>query len=110
MAGPTAGDARFKITVPAYTGYRYEIYGNPTLADLAWAALPFSLAQTGAIDRNIYTATADGSLDLFVEQKSLKGFYSVSFRVPGANTGTPGSAAGGGGPGGGPPPGGFGAP
>jgi hypothetical protein len=41
------------------------------------------------IDRNKYTATANGSLDLYVEAKSAKGFYYVSFRVPGANTGTP---------------------
>src|SRR5437762_3517264 len=36
VAGPIGGNARFKITVPAYTGYTYEIYGNPTLADLGW--------------------------------------------------------------------------
>ena len=105
VAGPN-GSARFKITVPAYTGYSYEIYGNPTLGALTWGALPFSLTQAGAIDRNIHTATSDGALDLFVDQKAFKGFYYVSFRVPGANTGTPGSIGGGGGmggPGGTPP-------
>jgi len=77
------------VTVPAYTGYAYEIYSNPTLADLGWAALPFSLGQTGTIDRNIHTATSDGTLDLYLEAKSAKGFYYVTFRVPGANKGTP---------------------
>jgi len=88
VAGP-GGNPRFKITVPAYTGYSYEIYGNPTLGDLGWGALPFSLTQTGTIDRNLYTATADGSLNLYLEAKAFKGFYYVSFRVPGSNKGTP---------------------
>ena len=73
----------------AYTGYTYEIYGNPTMADLGWKALPFAVSQTGTIDRNKHTATADGSLNLYVERKAERGFYFVSFRVPGANTGTP---------------------
>ena len=102
VSGP-AGSARYRITVPAYIGYSYEIYGNPTLEALSWAALPFSLTQTGAIDRNIHTATSNGTLSFYVDQKATKGFYYVSFRVPGANTGTPG-AIGGGGPGGPPAP------
>lgn len=89
VPGTSGGTSRYKLTVPAYSGYSYEIYGNPTLGELSWAALPFSLTQTGAIDHHIYTATSDGALDLFVEQKAIKGFYYVSFRVPGANTGTP---------------------
>ena len=106
VAGPTGGNPRYKISVPAYAGYSYEIYGNPTLGPLAWRALPYSLTQTGAVDRTIHTATAEGNLDLYTDAKAAKGFYYVSFRVPGANTGTPGSAGGGGepgGPGGGPP-------
>src|SRR5206468_828834 len=51
VAGPTAGNARYRISIPAYAGYSYEIYGNSTLASLAWRALPFSLTQTGTIDR-----------------------------------------------------------
>ena len=89
VAGPTGGNPRYKISFPTYAGYSYEIYGNPTMAKLAWGALPFSLTQTGTIDRNIYTATSDGTLNFYVEAKSAKGFYYVSFRVPGANTGTP---------------------
>jgi hypothetical protein len=89
VSGPAGGNPRYKITIPTYAGYAYEIYGNPTFANLGWSALPFSLSQTGTIDRNIYTATADGQLSLYVEAKSAKGFYYVSFRVPGANTGTP---------------------
>ena len=72
-----------------YANYTYELYGNPTFADLEWKALPFALTQTGAIDRRKHTATRDGSLNIFVEAKALKGFYKVTFRVPGANTGTP---------------------
>jgi protocatechuate 3,4-dioxygenase beta subunit len=89
VSGPSGGNPRFKLTFPIYTGYTYEVYGNPTLADTAWAALPFSLTQTGTIDRNRYTATANGTLSIYVEEKATKDFYKVSFRVPGANTGTP---------------------
>jgi len=57
-------------------------------ADLEWKALPFSMSQTGVFDRHKHSATSDGSLDLYVEEKTVKRFYKVSFRVPGANTGT----------------------
>lgn len=90
-AMPVAGGKpRFKITVPAQSGYSYEVYANPTLGSLGWAALPFSLQATEKLDRNIHTATAEGPLDLFVEKESVKGYYHVAFRVPGANLGTPG--------------------
>ena len=97
--------ARFKVTVPAYVGYSYEVYANPTMGNLGWAALPFAFSATAKIDRNIHTATAEGALDLYVERPSVKGSYYVAFRVPGANTGTPGSGGEGFGPGpGGRPP------
>ena len=89
VAGPVGGKARFKITVPAYASYTYEVYVNPTFADLGRQALPFALTATGTIDRNKHTATGDGSLSFYVEQKAARGFYSVSFRVPGANVGVP---------------------
>jgi protocatechuate 3,4-dioxygenase beta subunit len=89
VSGPAGGNPRYRLTLPAYENYTYEIYGNPTMASLSWAALPFSLTQTGTIDRHKHTATADGTLNLFVEAKALKGFYAVSFRPPNANTGTP---------------------
>ena len=89
VAGPTGGNPRYRISIPTYARYSYEIYGNPTMANLAWGALPFALTQTGTSDRNIYTATSEGTLDLYVEAKSAKGFYYVSFRVPGSTTGTP---------------------
>lgn len=88
VAGPSSAP-RFKLTIPVYSGYTYEVYGNPTFADTAWTALPFSLTQTGTVDRNRQTVAADGSLDLYVDAAATKGFYHVSFRVPGANTGTP---------------------
>jgi protocatechuate 3,4-dioxygenase beta subunit len=102
VAGPT--NTRFKITLPAVANYTYEVYGNPTLANvgntitnwqapyltnMSWAALPFSLTQTGDINANKITATNDGLLNLYLEEKAVKGFYYVSFRLPGANTGTP---------------------
>ena len=102
VAGLTAGSVRYEITIPGYVGYSYEIYGNPTFADLTWAALPFALGTGTAADRNIYTATTEGSLKLYVDAAAERGFYYVGFRVPGANTGTPGGS-GGGGPGGPPP-------
>ena len=89
VAGPVGGNPRYKITLPTYANYTYEIYGNPTFANLEWRALPFALSATGTIDRHKHTATADGSLSFYVEEKAAKGFYYVSFRVPGANTGTP---------------------
>jgi protocatechuate 3,4-dioxygenase beta subunit len=89
VAGPVGGNPRYKITVPAYAGYTYEIYGNSTFADLDWRALPFAMSATGTIDRHKHTATVDGTLSFYVEAKATKGFYKVTFRVPGANTGTP---------------------
>jgi protocatechuate 3,4-dioxygenase beta subunit len=102
VAGPT-NTARFRISIPAYTNYTYEVYGNPTLLDagsltnmnalyrtnMSWAALPFSLSQTGTINTNKFTAPTNGTLNFYLQEKSAKGFYYVSFRVPGANTGTP---------------------
>ena len=46
------------------------------------------MSQTGAFDRHKHSATSDGSLDLYVKAKTVKRLYKVSFRVPGANTGT----------------------
>lgn len=86
---PSSGNSRYRITVPAYSGYTYEIYGNPTLGDLDWKALPFALTPAGAVDRHKHTATAEGSLSFYVEAKAERGYYKVAFRVPGANTGTP---------------------
>src|ERR1022692_592719 len=103
VAGP-GGTNRFKISIPAYTNYTYEVYGNPTLANvgntitnwdssyltnMSWGALPFSLAQNGAINTNKFTAASNGTLNLYLQEKAVKGFYYISFRVPGANTGTP---------------------
>ncbi len=103
VAGPT-NTTRFKISIPAYTNYTYEVYGNPTLlnagnnitnwdstylTNMSWAALPFSLVQAGVINTNKFTATSNGALEVYLEEKSDKGFYFVTFRVPGANTGTP---------------------
>src|SRR5262245_29092612 len=75
VPGAVNGNPRYKITIPAYTGYSYEIYGDPTLGALGSRALPFSMTQTGTIDRNIYTSPSEGPLDIYVEAKSVKGFY-----------------------------------
>jgi protocatechuate 3,4-dioxygenase beta subunit len=88
VTGPSSAP-RYKLTIPAYANYCYEIYSNPTLADMEWKALPFSLTQTGALDRHKHIATAGGSLGFYVEAPAGRGFYKVSFRPPGANTGTP---------------------
>ena len=77
------------LRIAVYAGYTYEVCGNPTLADLEWKALPFSLTQTGTLGGNKHTVTADGRLDLLVTASAAKGFYKVTFRVPGANVGTP---------------------
>lgn len=89
VPGPTAGSPRYRLTFQAYANYTYEVYSNPTFGGLGWAASAFSLTQIGSIDRHKYTATANGTLSLFMDAKAIKGFYLVSFRVPGANTGTP---------------------
>ena len=88
VVGPN-NTIRYKLIFPVYAGYCYEVYGNPTMADLEWAALPFSLTQTGAIDRHKQVVSTEGNLSIYVEAAALKGFYKVAFRVPGANTGTP---------------------
>ena len=103
VAGPT-NSARFKISVPAYANYTYEVYGNPTMANagngitnwsaacltnMSWGGLPFSLTQAGAVNTNRFTAPGNGTLDIYLQEKSAKGFYYVSFRVPGANVGVP---------------------
>lgn len=110
VPAPAGGKTRFKITVPAQAGYSYEVYANPSHGSLGWSALPFALEAAAKLDRNIHTAKAEGSLELFVEKESVKGYYHVAFRMPGANLGTPGEMGfgGPGGPGrgpGGPPPG-----
>lgn len=88
VAGP-GGTVRFRLTVPAFPNYTYEVYGNPTLSDTGFGCLPFALTAMGAIDRHKFTATAEGPLDLYVKAEAIKGFYAVTFRPPGANTGTP---------------------
>lgn len=89
VAGPS-GTVRFKITIAAYAGYEYEVYGNPTLDDVAWRALPFSLTQLGTLDRNRHVATATGALDIYVSTLAANQcFYKVSFRPSGSNFGVP---------------------
>ena len=103
VAGPT-NSTRFKISIPAYANYTYEVYRNPTLfntgnnftnwdasflSNMSWAAVPFSLSQAGAINTNRFTAASNGTLEVYLEEKATKGFYFVSFRVPGENDGTP---------------------
>lgn len=82
-------EVRYKLTIPTYTNFTYEVYANPTMADTAWAAVPFSLTQIGTVDRNRHTAANEGQLNIYVDAKALRGAYRVSFRMPGANTGTP---------------------
>lgn len=72
-----------------HPGYTYEVYGNPTFADLSWRVLPFSLSAQTAPDRNKYTATTERMVKLYLRNAAERGFYRVSFRVPGANAGTP---------------------
>ena len=100
---PVAGTNRFMISVPAYTNYAYEVYGNPSLLNagsgvtnwttpdltnkFGWAALPFSLTPTGTINTNKYLATNNGTLNLYLQQKATNGFYFVAFRIPGSTNG-----------------------
>lgn len=97
VAGPN-GTERFRLQIPAYPDYCYEVYANPTLADLDWKALPFALEASEAFDRHQHIATEEGLLEIYVAAPPERGFYKVSYREPGANTGTP--SGGGGGPGG----------
>lgn len=90
--------SRWKIAAPAYPGYAYEVYANPTHGTLGYAALPFALTAEGKVDRNITVAEKEGTLTLYVDKPSVKGAYLVGYRVPGANLGTPSGR--GGGPGG----------
>ena len=94
VAGPN-GSTRFHLTIPAFANYCYEIYANPTMADLEWKCLPMALDAISALDRHKHIPTVDGLIDLYVESPPERGFYKVAFRVPGANTGTPTSGGGG---------------
>lgn len=91
VAGPTAGAYRAKLTIPAYTGYTYELYTTTSLEDLSQRQIPFALTQTGAVGNHKFTATSTGSLSIYVPLTSAdtRRFFSVSYRIPGANTGTP---------------------
>lgn len=89
VAGPNAATPRYRLTLPAYAGYTYEVYSNPTLSDLDWKALPFALTATGTLDRHKHTVSAEGTLSIYVDAPAERGMYKVTFRVPGANTGTP---------------------
>jgi len=88
VPGPT-NSLRFKLSFPAYANYTYEVWGNPTLAALSWSAMPFALSASEAPNTNKFTASSNGPLDIYVTEKAVKGFYYVSFRVPGSNTGSP---------------------
>ncbi len=94
---------RWKVSVPAYPEYAYEVYANPTHGTLGYAALPFALTPEGKLETNIIKAEKEGRLDLYVEKESVKGAYLIGWRLPGANLGTP---SGRGTRPGGPPPGG----
>jgi len=100
---PVPGTNRFRLSLPAYTNFAYEVYGNPSLMNvgsgitnwdtdslsnkLGWGALPFSLSATDSINTNRYQATSNGALNLYVQQKAVKGFYFVAFRIPGSTNG-----------------------
>jgi protocatechuate 3,4-dioxygenase beta subunit len=106
VAGPT-NSLRYKLSIPCFTNYTYEVYGNPSLFDvgsgsqltnlanagtrtnMGWGSLPFAISQTGNIVSNRFTTSTNGTLDLFLKQKSTNGFYFVTFRPPGSNTGVP---------------------
>lgn len=87
----TAGTWLAKITIPAYTGYTYELHAGSTLAEFDLTQVPFALTTAGTATHHKYTATSSGSLSIYVPLKDAdtRRFYSVSYRIPGANTGTP---------------------
>lgn len=83
------GRPTVRLHFQAYKGFSYEIYQNPELANISWAAIPFSTRDGNAFNQNIFTAEQDGELDLFVEASSGFNAFRVAFREPGANLGTP---------------------
>ena len=91
VVGATADTYRAKITIPAYTGYTYELYSSTTLNEMDNQQIPFALTQAGAVGNHKFTATNTGSLSFYVPVRNAdaRRFYSVAYRVPGANTGTP---------------------
>ncbi len=90
VAGPP-GTYRAKITIAACAGYTCELYTTTTLDELDSRQIPFALTQTGAVGNHKYTATSNGALSFSVPlaNAGARRFYSVSYRIPGANTGTP---------------------
>jgi len=89
VRGERLANRRFRITFRAQAGYSYEVYGNPAMGALSWAALPFALNEASQPDRNLHTAGTTGRLDLYVQTPPERSFYFVAFRLPGANLGTP---------------------
>jgi protocatechuate 3,4-dioxygenase, beta subunit len=90
VAGPS-GTWRTKLTISAITGYTYELYTGITLDELASRQIPFSLTPTGAVGNHKYTSTATETISFYVpiDATDSRRFYSVSYRIPGANAGTP---------------------
>ncbi len=89
VLGPSVSVDRYKLSFPAYAGYTYEIYRNPDLGTYHWRSIPFSLQQSGVIDRHKHTVNEEGTLDLYVDVQAAREFYKVTYRAPGENTGTP---------------------
>lgn len=91
VEGAAGGSLRARISIPAYPGYTYELYATTTLAELDRRCIPFALTRTGSVAYHKYTASSSGTLDFYVPVANADAsrFYFVSYRIPGANTGTP---------------------
>jgi hypothetical protein len=53
--------------------------------------IPFALTQSNMVTNHKYTATTTGPLSFYVPvaNADARRFYTVNYRIPGANTGTP---------------------
>jgi hypothetical protein len=101
VARPT-NSQRFKISIPACTNYTFEVYGNPTLANLgsgstnldssyltnmSWVRCRLRCRRTGALNTNKFTASSNGTLSLYLKEKAVKGFYYICFGRAGCEYG-----------------------
>lgn len=79
LTGPTtntAGEARVRLEFPTVTGVRYDVRFRSSLADGAWAAVPFATSLDGALTLNTLTGN-NTRATVFVAPPSEIGFYAI---------------------------------
>ncbi len=72
----TAGEKRVRLEFPTVTGVRYDVRFRPSLADGAWAAVPFTTSLDGALTLNTLTGN-NARATVFAAVPAEIGFFAV---------------------------------